>query len=165
MAGESQDLQIRPALPGDVELLLAMIRELADYEQLSSEAVADPEVVRSHLFGPTPRAQALVAEWAGAPAGFALYFHSFSTFLGRPGLYLEDLFVRPAYRRRGVARSLLGRLARIAVERDCGRMEWSVLDWNAPAIAFYRQLGARPMEGWTVYRLTGAALGSLAEAD
>lgn len=165
MAGNDRNLRLRPAAPGDVELLLAMIRELADYEQLSSEAVADPEVVGSHLFGPTPRAEALVAEWAGAAAGFALYFHSFSTFLGRPGLYLEDLFVRPAYRRRGIARALLGRLARIAMARGCGRMEWSVLDWNAPAIAFYRQLGARPMDGWTVYRLTGAALNNLAAAD
>ena len=165
MAGNDRNLQLRPAAPGDVELLLDMIRELADFEQLSAEAVADPQVVRSHLFGPTPRAEALVAEWAGAAAGFALYFHSFSTFLGRPGLYLEDLFVRPAFRRRGIARALLGRLARIAAERDCGRMEWSVLDWNAPAIAFYRQLGAQPVEGWTVYRLTGTALDTLAGAD
>ena len=162
MADHPQELQIRPAVPADVGLLLTLIRELADYERMSDEAVADPEVVRSHLFGPTPRAEALVAEWAGAPAGFALYFHSFSTFLGRPGLYLEDLYVRPDFRRRGIAQALFRELAGIARQRDCGRMEWSVLDWNRPAIDFYRQLGAGPVEGWTVYRLTGAALEALA---
>ena len=165
MAEQPQELRIRPAVPGDVELLLTLIAELADYERMSDEAVADPEVVHDHLFGATPRAEAMVAEWDGAPAGFALYFHSFSTFLGRPGLYLEDLYVRPAFRRRGIAQALFGALARLARERDCGRMEWSVLDWNRPAIAFYRQLGARPVEGWTVYRLTGGALDALAGED
>ena len=156
---------IRPAQPQDTELLLALIRELADYERLSHEVVADTAVLGRHLFGETPRAEALLAERDGATAGFALFFHCFSTFLGRPGLYLEDLFIRPEFRRHGIGQALLRRLARIALERDCGRLEWSVLDWNEPAIAFYRRLGARPVEGWTVYRVSGERLAALTEAD
>ena len=156
-------LVIRQARPGDAQLLLILIRELAEYERLSHEVVADAGVLHRHLFGETPRAEALIAEWKGDTAGFALFFHRFSTFLGRPGLYLEDLFVRPAFRRHGIGRALLRRLAQIALQRDCGRLEWSVLDWNEPAIAFYQGLSASPVEGWTVYRVTGEGLAALAE--
>lgn len=153
---------IRSAVPSDVPLIRELVRELADYERLLPEVVADEEILREHLFGDTPRAEVLIAEDAGAAAGFALFFHNFSTFLGRPGLYLEDLYVRPSHRRRGVGRALLQRLAAIAVERRCGRMEWWVLDWNESAISFYRKIGAVAMSDWTVYRLTGSALQSLA---
>lgn len=153
---------IRPARPEDAETLVALIRELAAYERLEHQAQATPEDLRRHLFGPQPHAEALIAEVDGRPVGFALYFHSFSTFRGRPSLYLEDLFVQPAQRGRGLGKSLLRHLARLAVDRGCGRMEWAVLDWNAPAIAFYRSLGARPMDDWTVYRVDGEAMERLA---
>ena len=149
---------ITPATVTDVPLLLDLIKELAEYERLSHEVVATEAGLRSALFGDVPRARALLARDGAEPAGFALYFYNFSTFLGRPGVYLEDLFVRPAWRRRGVGRQLVAAVARIAVQEDCGRVEWSVLDWNEPAIQFYRSIGARPMDGWTVYRLTGNAL-------
>ncbi len=155
-------VEIRPATPEDVDLLLTLIRELAGYERLEHEVLATAEDLRHHLFGETPAAQALVACVAGDAVGLALYFFSFSTFRGRPGLYLEDLFVRPEHRGRGVGRALLGQLAEIAVTRGCARMEWSVLDWNASAIGFYRSLGARPMDDWTVYRLDDEALLRLA---
>ena len=159
---------IRPAVEADVPLVLALIRELAEYEKLAHEVVADEAVLRSSLFGPRPYAEAIIAETPaeeGAPAvlGFALWFHNFSTFLGRPGLYLEDLYVRPQARGRGTGRALLARLARIALDRGCGRLEWWVLDWNETAIGFYRRIGATPMDDWTVYRVTGDALSSLAE--
>jgi GNAT superfamily N-acetyltransferase len=156
-------VHIRQAEPGDVPLLLQLIRELAEYERLAHEAVADAAGLNDGLFGPRPTAEAVVAEVDGAPAGFALFFHNFSTFLGRPGLYLEDLFVRPAMRRQGVGRALLLHLAKLAVARGCGRFEWSVLDWNEPAIAFYRSLGATPLDQWTTFRLTGEALRRAAE--
>ena len=158
-------LHLRPATPADVPLILALVAELADYERLAHEAVADPATVERELFGERPCAEVLIAEVDGAPAGFALFFHSFSTFLGRRGLYLEDLFVRPAFRGHGVGLALMCRLARIAVERGCGRFEWSVLDWNTPAIDFYRRLGATGMDAWTVQRLTGDALATLAAQD
>jgi GNAT superfamily N-acetyltransferase len=154
-------LILRDAVPDDAELMLDYIRELAEFERLSHECVADAGMLRRFLFE-DKRAGAMMAEWDGAPAGFALYFYNFSTFLGRPGLYLEDLFVRPAYRRKGVARGLFRALARKAVAEDCGRFEWSVLDWNENAIRFYRELGATPMEEWTVQRLSGEALHLLA---
>jgi GNAT superfamily N-acetyltransferase len=163
-AAESRaDVVIREAVAADVPLLLALIRELASFEKLSHEVVATESDLAESLFGARPCAEALIAEVDGAPAGFALFFQSFSTFLARPGLYLEDLYVRPPARRRGVGKALLVRLARLAVERRCGRFEWAVLNWNAAAIAFYRSLGAVPMSAWTVYRLTGDALARVAD--
>lgn len=156
------DLVIRPAVAADVPLILRFIRALADYERLAGEVVATEEGLQATLFGARPVAEVLIAEWRGVPVGFALFFHTYSTFLGRPGLYLEDLFVEPAQRGRGIGRTLLVHLARLALERGCGRFEWSVLDWNEPAIRFYRHLGAQPMNDWTVQRVTGAALARLA---
>jgi GNAT superfamily N-acetyltransferase len=157
---------IRPASREDVGQILAFIRELADYEKLAHEAVADEAGLAAQLFGPTPRAEVLIAEVDGLAAGFALFFHNFSTFVGKPGLYLEDLFVRPAFRGFGLGKQLMVRLAKIAVDRDCGRFEWSVLDWNQPAIDFYRSLGAVGMDEWTVQRVAGDALHALAaQAD
>ena len=155
-------LVLRPARPDDVPLVLALIRELADYEKLSDAVVADEALLGESLFGASPAAEVVIAEADGVPAGFALFFHTFSTFLGRRGLYLEDLFVRPTHRGRGIGRALMRHLAALAVARDCGRFEWTVLDWNAPAIGFYRALGAQPQDGWTVQRLEGAALHALA---
>lgn len=156
-------LRIRPAAEADVPLVLRFIRELAEYERLLHEVVATEERLRETLFGARPAAEVVIAEWEGAPAGFALFFHNFSTFLGRPGVYLEDLFVEPEHRGRGIGKALLAHLARLAVERGCGRLEWWVLDWNEDAIRFYRSLGAVPMDGWTVYRVAGDALTALAE--
>jgi len=154
--------QIRPATPNDIPQILQFIRELADYEELTHEVTATEDLLHQHLFGARPVAECLIAELDHAPVAFALFFHNFSTFLGRPGIYLEDLFVRPAARGKGVGRALLTHLAKIAVERNCGRLEWSVLDWNAPAIGFYNKLGAKPMDEWTVMRVTGDALKNLA---
>lgn len=155
-------LVLREALPDDAGLLLSYIRELAAFERLTPECVADAALLKRFLFEDR-RAHAIMAEWEGNPAGFALYFYNFSTFLGRPGLYLEDLFVRPAFRRNGIAKSVFRYLAKKTVEEGCGRMEWSVLNWNENAIAFYRSLGAVPMDEWTVQRLTGDALEKLAQ--
>jgi len=155
---------LRAATADDVPLVLELLEELAVYEKLSHEVVATVEGLRESLFGPTRYAEVLIAEWDGEPAGFALFFHHFSTFLGRPGIYLEDLFVREHLRGRGIGKALLCRLAEIAVERGCGRLEWSVLDWNEPAIQFYERLGAQAMDEWTVFRVTGDALHGLAEA-
>ncbi|HUG27091.1 MAG TPA: GNAT family N-acetyltransferase [Gemmatimonadales bacterium] len=155
-------LTIRPAVAADVPLILEFIRGLAEYERLAHEVVATEELLHRWLFGERPVAEVLLAELNEAPAGFALYFHNFSTFLGRPGIYLEDLFVRPAFRGRGVGVRLLGELARLAVDRGCGRLEWSVLEWNASAIGFYRALGAVAQDEWTVFRVTGDALTRLA---
>ena len=157
------EVRVRAASEEDVPLILSFINELAEYERLSHEVVATEEALRQHLFGERPVAEVVIAEDGGEPAGFALFFHSFSTFLGRPGIYLEDLYVRPEFRGVGIGRALLVRLARLAKERGCGRLEWSVLDWNEPAIGFYRDLGASPVGGWTVYRVTGEALEGLAE--
>lgn len=155
-------LVIRPARPDDCPTIVAHIRELAFYEKLEHEMVATPDQFRQHLFGPRPVIEAIMAEWDGQPAGFALFFVNFSTFLGKPGLYLEDLYVREPLRRRGIGKALIATLAQIAVDRDYGRFEWSVLDWNAPAIAFYRSIGAIGMDEWTVQRLTGEPLARLA---
>jgi len=152
---------IREANSADVPILLTLIRELAEYERLSHEVVATDELLAAQLFGPERVAHALIAEQGVDVSGFALYFFTFSTFLGRPGLYLEDLFVRPAWRSQGVGRALLGALAARAVARGCGRMEWAVLNWNESAIRFYRSLGARPQDEWTVYRLTRPAIAAL----
>ncbi|HUB97457.1 MAG TPA: GNAT family N-acetyltransferase [Stellaceae bacterium] len=158
-------IAIRPAAAADAAILLGFVRELAAYEKLSHEAVATEAMLAAALFGPRPFAEALIAEWDGAPVGFALFFHTFSTFVGRPGLYLEDIYVRPAHRRHGVGHALLRELAAIALARDCGRLEWAVLDWNEPAIRFYREkLGARAMDEWTVQRLDRARIKALAES-
>ncbi|MDZ7773968.1 MAG: GNAT family N-acetyltransferase [Balneolaceae bacterium] len=159
-----EDFSIRFADEGDTPLVMRFIRELAAYEKLLDEVVADEQMLHAHLFGEQPRAEVLIGEEGGEPAGFALFFHTFSTFLGRPGLYLEDLYVRPECRGRGYGRALLGCLARLAVERGCGRLEWAVLNWNEPAIGFYESLDARPMDDWTVYRLTGEPLQRLSDA-
>ena len=154
---------MREARPEDAALILELIRELAEFERLSHECVADAAQLRRTLFEDR-RAYCVMAEWDGAPAGFALYFYNFSTFLAQPGLYLEDLFVRPAFRRKGIARAMFQFLARKAMAEGCGRFEWSVLDWNENAIAFYRALGAKPLDEWTVQRLTGEALERLARS-
>jgi GNAT superfamily N-acetyltransferase len=158
-------LSIRPATADDVPLIRQLIAELADYERLAHAAVATDDDLRAQLFGARPAAEVLIGEVDGEAAGFALFFHNFSTFLGKRGLYLEDLFVRPAARGAGLGKHLMAALARIAVQRDCGRFEWSVLDWNAPAIAFYRRLGAVGLDEWTVQRLDGEALHALAARD
>jgi GNAT superfamily N-acetyltransferase len=153
---------IRPATAADTPTICRLVRALAEYERLAHEVVLNEAQVREHLFGPRPYAEVLLAEETGEVVGFALFFHNFSTFLGRPGIYLEDLFVSPVHRGKGHGKALLQTLARLAVERGCGRLEWSVLNWNEPAIQFYRSLGAEPMNEWTVNRLTGQTLHSLA---
>ena len=161
--GGAGGLALRDAGEGDLPLILRFVRALAEYEELAREAVATEAEFRRFLFGEPRRAEALIAEADGAPVGFAVWFYSFSTFLGRPSLYVEDVFVEPAARGRGVGRAIFRDLARRALAAGCGRMEWSVLDWNAPSIAFYRSLGAEPRRGWTVQRLTGGALAALAQ--
>jgi GNAT superfamily N-acetyltransferase len=156
------EVEIRGATEDDVPLILSLIRELAEYERLSHEVVATEETLRDSLFGERRVAETLLAYLGDDPAGFALFFQNFSTFLGRPGIYLEDLYVRPEFRSAGVGRTLLVRIAGLAKERGCGRLEWAVLDWNEPAISFYKRIGASPVSGWTVYRLTGEALEELA---
>jgi GNAT superfamily N-acetyltransferase len=158
----SNPLRIEPATPGDVPVILDFIRQLAEYEKLSHMVVATEENIHQHVFGANPVAEVLLAYWEEAPVGFALYFRNFSTFLGQAGIYLEDLFVEPAQRGKGIGKALLARLAKIALERGYGRVEWAVLDWNTPSIEFYRSLGAVPLDEWTVYRLTGDALARLA---
>ncbi len=159
----SDAITIRPAREDEVPLVLQFVRELAEYEHLLHEAVATEERLRHDLFGPRPYAEVVFACLEAEPVGFALFFHNYSTFVGKPGIYLEDLFVRPSVRGKGVGKALLTWLAGEAVRRDCGRLEWSVLDWNKPSIQFYRSLGAKPMDEWTIFRLTGDALKALAE--
>jgi GNAT superfamily N-acetyltransferase len=158
------EITIRTAERGDCALILQFIRGLAEYEHLSDQVTATEAQLEDWLFD-RHVAEVIIAVQDGAEAGFALYFHNFSTFLGKAGIYLEDLFVKPEYRGRGVGHALLTELARIAVERGCGRLEWSCLDWNEPSIQFYTSLGAKPMEEWTIYRLTGDALKNLAEKN
>ena len=153
---------IRAATTDDVPLIFSFIRELAEYEKLPHEVVATEGLLRENLFGERPFAEVLIADHDGTPAGFALFFHNFSTFLGKPGIYLEDVYVKPEFRGAGIGRALLVRLAKLAKERGCGRLEWSVLDWNEPSIGFYKKLGAVAMDDWTVYRLAGEALEELA---
>ena len=160
----NRPLAIRRATEQDVPVLLDFIRELAEYERLTHLLAITEQQLAQELFGANSRVEALLAHCDGEPAAFAVYFHNFSTFLGRRGLYLEDLFVRPPFRRRGYGRAMLVELARIAHERACGRFEWTVLDWNKPAIDFYRSLGADLLEDWRICRLTGAALEQLAES-
>jgi GNAT superfamily N-acetyltransferase len=156
-------VNIRAASRSDTPLVLELIRELATYEKLADKVVATEEALAATLFGPHPAAEVLIAELDGDASGFALFFHNYSTFLGKPGIFLEDLFVRPDARGKGVGRALLSRLAALAEERGCGRLEWAVLDWNVSAIGFYEKLGAAAQSEWTTYRLTGAALARLAE--
>lgn len=157
-------LTLRNACSDDAELIAEYIRELAAFERLAHECHAEAEAIRHWLFGETPRAHCLLAEWDGKAAGFALYFYNFSTFLAKPGTYIEDVFVRPDFRRKGIARGIFRHLAQKALAEGCGRLEWSVLDWNADAITFYESIGAVPMDGWTVQRVTGEALERLATA-
>ena len=152
---------LRDARPADVPAIVSLIRDLAAYERQPEDCHADPRLLEAHLFGANRFAEVVLAERAGEAVGFALFFHNYSTWLTRPGLYLEDLFVKPAFRGLGIGEALLTRLARLAVARGCGRMEWSVLTWNEPAIGFYKRLGAVPMDGWRVYRLAGPALDRL----
>ena len=159
------DFEIRTTTQADVPVILSLIRELAEYEHAPDAVLATEAGLREVLFGAKPSAEVLLALENAEPVGFAVYFHNFSTWLGRPGLYLEDLFVRPEKRGKGYGRALLERLAQIAKERGCGRMEWAVLDWNEPAIQFYRTLGAAPMDDWTVFRLKRADITKLAESD
>lgn len=154
---------IRPAKEEDVTLILSFIRGLAEYENLSHQVVASEQDLQRTLFGERPSAEVLIAEYAGEPCGFALFFSSYSTFLARPGIYLEDLFVLPDYRDRGIGHALLSYLAAVVEERQMGRLDWSVLDWNEPAIKFYEKIGARGLTDWTQYRLDGQALQHLAK--
>ena len=158
-------IRLRDAGPEDLDLVLHYIRSLAAYEKLAHEVKADAAMLGRFLFEEPRRAEALIAEWDGRPVGFAVWYYSFSTFLGRPSLYVEDVFVEPAMRGKGIGKAVFAHLARRALAEGCGRMEWSVLDWNAPSIAFYRSLGAKPREGWTLQQLTGEALSALAAAQ
>ena len=163
-APNNPSFEIRPATEADLTAILAFIRKLADYERLSQEVVATEELLRETLFGNRRTAEVAIGCLETKPIGFVLFFHNYSTFLGRPGLYIEDLFVDEVYRRRGYGRRLLLHVARLAKERGCGRLEWSVLDWNEPAINFYKKLGAVPMSDWTVFRVTGKSLDELSSA-
>jgi GNAT superfamily N-acetyltransferase len=161
----SPDITIRPATAQDLPQVLAFIRELARYERLEAQMVATQADLELALFGARPYAEVVFGCLAGTPVGFALFFHNFSTFLGKPGIYLEDLFVRPAARGLGIGKCLLSWLARTTLERGCARLDWAVLDWNAPSIGFYRSLGAVPLDDWTTFRLVGAGLERLARSD
>jgi GNAT superfamily N-acetyltransferase len=154
---------IRTAAVADVPVILQLVRELADYEKLSHEITATEELLRHNLFGEHPMAEVILAGEDGVEGGFAVFFHNYSTFVGRPGIYLEDLYVRPAFRGRGWGKAMMVYLARLALARKCGRFEWAVLDWNKPSLDFYQSIGARPMSDWTVQRMMGEALAALAE--
>lgn len=156
-------LKIRAATPDDVPILFSLIKALADYEKLSDQVVGSESALETHLFGDRPYCESILAFWEADPVGFALFFHNYSTFLTQPGLYLEDIFVLPAYRGQGVGKALLSQLAQVALERQCGRLEWSVLDWNEPAIGFYQRIGARILPDWRICRVTGEAIAMLAE--
>jgi GNAT superfamily N-acetyltransferase len=153
---------LRPATPNDVPALFQLIKALAEYEKLSHAVTGSEDQLREHLFGDRPFAEAILAEWEGQAVGFALFFYNYSTFLTKPGIYLEDLFVLPEHRRRGIGRLLLIALAQRALDRGCGRLEWSVLDWNEPAISFYQHMGAEVLPDWRICRVTGAGLTQLA---
>jgi len=154
---------IRSSTADDSQLILDFIKELAEYEKLSDEVVATVEILRNYLFGERAYAEVLIGEYEGVPVGYALFFHNYSTFTGRPGIYLEDIYINPEWRGKGFGKSLLAFIAKLAVERDCTRVEWSVLDWNEPSIQFYRSIGAAPMDEWTVQRLDGSALENFAK--
>ena len=155
-------IEIKNAQENDILLILTFIKELAFYEKLAHVVVATEEHLREHLFGTNPKAEVVLAYYEQVPVGFALFFHNFSTFVGRPGIYLEDLFVRETMRGKGIGKALLAHLAHVAIERNCGRFEWAVLDWNSPAIEFYKSLGAVPVDDWTIFRVSGDALQHLA---
>jgi len=157
----AEEIRVARAEESQIPLILSFIRKLAEYERLSHKVTVDEALLRKSLFGPRPAAEVAIAHLDEQPAGFAVYFHNFSTFAGRPGLYLEDLFVEPQLRGKGIGKSLLAYLARLAEERGCARVDWAVLDWNEPAKRFYRKLGAEPMDDWTIYRLSGAGLKNL----
>jgi GNAT superfamily N-acetyltransferase len=161
----SPNITIRIATKQDVPLIFKFIRALAEYEKLSDSVTATEDLIHEHLFGPAPAAETLLAFLDGKPAGFALYFYKFSTFLGLPGIWLEDIFVLPEFRRNGIGRALLQRVAAIAVERGCGRLEWTALDWNTLATDFYKKLGAVAIDEWTIFRMTGDALHKLGKED
>ena len=158
----SESLNIRPVTEADIPLVLEFISDIAEYERLLDHVVADEAILRESFFGPRAKAEGLLAERAGEPAAFAVYFENFSTFTGRPGLYLEDLFVKPEWRKHGIGRSLLVRLAQIAVERGCPRFEWVALDWNQNAIDFYEKLGAKQLNDWRIFRMEGESIAQLA---
>jgi GNAT superfamily N-acetyltransferase len=162
---QTSSIDIAPATPADVGLVLSLITALADYEKLRHEVIATEQSLTQALFGKRPSAEAVIARVAGEPAGFALFFHNFSTFMGKPGLYLEDLFVLPEFRGRSIGKSLLQYLAQLAVRRDCGRFEWAVLDWNRPARDFYESLGAEAKSDWIIHRVSGEALRRLASGS
>jgi GNAT superfamily N-acetyltransferase len=164
-SGSTEDVRIVAAEQKDIPLILTFIRKLAEYEKLLDQVVADEDTLRTTLFGRHPAAEVILAYIGDQPVGFAVYFQTFSTFLGRPGIYLEDLFIEPAERSRGIGTALLIYLAQLTVERGCARLSWAVLDWNQPAIQFYRKLGAVPLDEWTVFELSGAALDRLARTD
>ena len=151
-------ISLRAGVIDDIPQILAFIQGLAEYEKLSHACVATEESLRQTLFGPRPFAEVIIADWNAQPAGFALFFHNYSTFRARPGIYLEDLYVDPSLRGRGIGKALLKELARLAVQRGCARLEWSVLDWNSPAIEFYKSLGAEPQDEWTIFRLADETL-------
>jgi len=155
--------KIRPAMEEDAAVILSLIKELAEYEHLSHEVAATENDIRKTLFGERPFAETLIGEYEGLPISFALFFHNFSTFVGKPGIYLEDLYVQPAHRGKGFGSKMLAHIAALARERDCGRFEWSVLNWNTPAIRTYENLDASPMKEWILYRLSGEALNKLAD--
>ena len=159
----NQSIRIEPANKNDIPLILKFIKELAEYEHLSDQCVATEDLLREALFGEKKFAEVVIAYYHDEPAGFELFFHNFSTFVARPGIYLEDLYVFPHFRGKGIGKALLVYLARIAKERNCGRFEWAVLDWNEPSIGFYKKLGAIPLNDWTTFRVTGEALDSLAK--
>lgn len=158
----TSELILRPAQPADVPVLFDLIQALAEYEKLSHAVTGNADALKEHLFGSRPYVEAIIASYAGQAVGFALFFFNYSTFLTQPGLYLEDLFVLPEYRRQGIGKAILSYLAGLAVERGCKRLDWSVLDWNEPAIAFYRRMGAAILDDWRICRVTGAALNQLA---
>jgi GNAT superfamily N-acetyltransferase len=156
-------LTLRFATADDVPVILEFIKELADYEKLSHEVIASEELLKKSLFGERQIAEVIIADYMSQPVGFTLFFHNFSTFLGKPGLYIEDIYIQPEHRGRGIGRTILAYLAKLAVERDCGRLEWSVLDWNINAINFYIELGAQAIDEWTVFRITGDKFSNLSK--
>jgi len=163
--GPMTALRIVPASESDIPLILSFIHKIAEYEKLSHQVTATEETLRASLFGPRPAAEVLLAYWEEKPAGYAVFFHNFSTFLGRAGIYLEDLFVEPELRGKGIGKALLSAIAKEAQKRDCGRLEWAVLDWNKPSIDFYLSLGAKPMDEWTIFRMTEDSIAKLARGS
>lgn len=161
----SNKIEVRFAVETDVELILSFVKELADFEKLLHEVVATTAILKKSLFGPHSNAEVILIYFDGVPVGFALFFHNFSTFLGKPGIYIEDLYVRPELRGKGLGQKMLGFIAKLAKTRDCGRVEWWVLDWNHEAIKFYKKIGAIPMDEWTVFRLTGENLDAVARVE